>query len=135
MFLKFENSAVPIEQVRQITVWYAKDVQLHTVEGTPVRKSTQKLKLTIQFSDGSAWNIDLKPEPKDREAFLEKFLREINKRVVTDVPVVVKKLLEKEGKDTPVKARLKNVSAKGDVVVGEKVSIKKTTVVVNKRGR
>jgi len=97
MFLKLDNSAVPIESVRQISVWYSDDISVEYVEDAPVRRKRKTLKLRIEFIDGSAWQIDLKPQPKDREAFLEKFLKEINKRVVTDVPAVVKKLLEKEG--------------------------------------
>jgi len=62
MFLKFGNSAVPLEHVRQISIWYREDTEVKYVEDTSVRKKVKKLKLRIEVSDGSAWNIDLSPE-------------------------------------------------------------------------
>ena len=126
MFLKFGSSAVPLEQVRQISIWYGDDVEVKYAEDTSVRKKVKKLKLRIEFSDRSAWNIDLSPEPKDREAFLEKLLREINRRVVTDVPAVVKRLLEKDKGSKKTGIHLEGVHVEGDVAIGENVLIKKT---------
>lgn len=98
MFLKFENSARPLEAVEEILVWKEKVAEFQKTSAGEVRRTVEKLRLRIAFRDGSAWSVDLKPQPKDREKFLEMFLKEINKRVITNVPQVVKRLIEKEGK-------------------------------------
>ena len=94
MFLKFGHTARPLEALKEINVWYQEDVRLKHVEGTTVKKKHPKLKLRIEFSDGSAWSFDL-PDEIDREELLKRFLREVNKRVITDVPEVVNGLIKK----------------------------------------
>ncbi len=97
MFLKFGHTARPLETLKEISVWYQTDVNFNLVEGAPVKNRIKKLKLRLEFSDGSAWQFDL-PEEIDREKFLKKFLREIRrKRGIADVPEVVEKLI-KEGR-------------------------------------
>jgi len=91
MFLKFGHTARPLESLKEINVWYQDEVRLRHVEGVPVKKKTPRLKLRLEFSDGSAWSFDL-PDGIDRERFLERFCREINRRVITNVPEIVEKL-------------------------------------------
>jgi len=95
MFLKFGHTARPVESLKEINLWYQEGVKLRTVEGTPVMKTKKVLRLRLEFSDGSAWSFDL-PDGIDRERFLERFCREINRRVVTDVSELVEKLKRKE---------------------------------------
>ncbi len=97
MFLKFGHTARPLEALKEINVWYQEDVRLKHVKGTTVKKKHPKLKLRLEFSDGSAWSFDL-PDGIDREEFLRKFLKTINRRVITDVPEVVEKLVKGERK-------------------------------------
>ena len=97
MFLKFNHTARPLESLKEVNVWYQEDVKLRRVEGTTVRQKVKKLKLRLEFSDGSAWQFDL-PEEIDREKFLKKFLQTINRRTITDVPEVVEKLVKEAKK-------------------------------------
>ena len=96
MFLKFGHTARPLETLKEISVWYQTDVNFNPVEDAPVKNRIKKLKLRLEFIDGSAWQFDL-PDGIDREKFLKKFLQTINRRTITDVPEVVEKLV-KEGR-------------------------------------
>ena len=93
MFLKLEHTARPLGDLREVNVWYQEDVKLENVEGSLIRRKVNKLKLRLEFSDGSAWNFDL-PDEIDREKFLVDFIKKIEagKQVVIDVPEVVREL-------------------------------------------
>ena len=98
MFLKLGHTARPLETLKEVNVWYQSDVNFNHVEGAQVKSRIKKLKLRLEFADGSAWSFDL-PEETDREEFLKKFLREIRrKRGIADVPEVVEKLVKGVGK-------------------------------------
>ncbi len=97
MFLKFGHTARPLEMLKEVNVWYQSDVSFNQVEGAPVKNKIKKLKLRLEFSDGSAWQFDL-PDGIDREKFLKKFLQTINRRTITNVPEVVEKLVKGERK-------------------------------------
>ena len=93
MFLKFGHTARPLETLKEVSLWYQTDVNFNQVEGAPVKNRIEKLKLRLEFIDGSAWQFDL-PDGIDREKFLKKFLKTINRRTITDVPEVVEKLIK-----------------------------------------
>ncbi len=95
MFLKFGHIARPLESLREVNVWEGEETEYTEVEGTTTRKKVKKTKLRLEFADGSAWSFELKPEPKDREIFLKKFLRALNGRVIVDVPKLVERMIEK----------------------------------------
>ena len=91
MFLKFGHTARPIESLKEISVRYEDDVEFTEVEEVQVKRKVKKLRLRLEFTDGSAWSFDL-PDWIDREKFLKWFLKGINRRTITDVPEVVEKL-------------------------------------------
>ena len=95
MFLKFGHIARPVESLREVNVWQGEETDLMEFEGATTRRKVKKTRLRLEFTDGSAWSFELKPQPKDREEFLKKFLRALNGRVIVDVPKLVERLVEK----------------------------------------
>ena len=95
MFLKFAHIARHIESLREVNIWQGEETEFTEFEGTTTRKKVKKTRLRLEFTDGSAWSFELKPEPEDREIFLKKFLRALKGRVIVDVPKLVERLVEK----------------------------------------
>ncbi len=91
-FLKFGNTVRPFENLCEICLYYQDDIQY--IGDIPIKRG-KKLTLQLKFNDGSSWAFDL-PKEMDREIFIQKFVKEMNKVLIFDVPKTIEKILQKE---------------------------------------